>query len=304
LRLPVGLYLDLAVGVRPDGFDAWNEQAAITRALSVGAPPDLLNTAGQNWRLAGFNAAVLARQDYAAFRAMLRAAMRYGGAVRLDHAMGLKRLYLIPHGFAADDGVYVRMPFEALLAVLAEESLRYSSIVIGEDLGTVPEGLREQLAAWGLWRMRVMMFERARGGAFYGAETYPPDTLATFGTHDLATFAGWVRGHDLVLKRSLGLDPGESIEARRAGVTHLKNALGGRDDVFAAIEFLARAPSRIVAVMVEDLLGLLDQPNIPGTTDAHPNWRRRLPVAIEDFSRSIDVARLREALADRNLQVD
>lgn len=300
-RLPVGLYLDLAVGVRPDGFDAWHEQGAISRRLSVGAPPDLLNTAGQNWGLAGFNAAGLVRRDHAPLREMLRAAMRYAGAVRLDHAMGLKRLYLIPHGFAADRGVYVRMPFETLLAVVAEESRQHRTIVIGEDLGTVPEGFRETLAAWGIWRMRVMMFEREHDGAFRAADTYPPDTLATFGTHDLATFAGWVRGHDIALKHALGIDPGESIEARHAAVAQLRCALGGHDDVFAAIGFLASAPSRILAVMVEDLLGLVDQPNVPGTLGGHPNWRRRLPVAIEDFAAAIDIARLKRAVGVRGL---
>ncbi len=301
LRLPVGLYLDLAVGVRPDGFDAWHEQGAISRSLAVGAPPDLLNTAGQNWGLAGLNAAGLARRNYTPLRDMLRAAMRYAGAVRLDHAMGLKRLYLIPQGFAADEGVYVRMPFETLLAVVAEESRQSRSIVIGEDLGTVPDGFRERLAAWGIWRMRVMMFERGPDGAFCGAETYPPDTLATFGTHDLATFAGWSGGHDIALKWALGLDPGESIEARRAAVAQLTHALGGRDDVFAAIGYLASMPSRILAVMVEDLLGLVHQPNLPGTLDTHPNWRRRLPVAIEDFATAIDTDRLKRAVGARDL---
>lgn len=305
LGLPIGLYLDLAVGVRPDGFDAWHEQGAIARSLAVGAPPDLLNTAGQNWGLAGFNAAGLARRGYAPLRDMLRAAMRYAGAVRLDHAMGLKRLYLIPHGFAADEGVYVRMPFETLLAVVAGESRAWRSIVIGEDLGTVPDGFRERLAAWGIWRTRVMVFERGDNGAFCGVESYPPDTLVTFGTHDLATFAGWSRGHDIALKQALGLDPGESIAARQAAIGHFKTALAGHaivgDDVFAAIDFLARTPSRILAVMVEDLLGLPDQPNIPGTTDGHPNWRRRLPVAIEDFATAIDTTRLRQALGARSI---
>ena len=147
--MDVGLYLDVAVGVQSDGFDAWNEQVAISRHLSVGAPPDQLNSAGQNWGLAGFNAAGLELTGFAPFRDMLRASMRYAGAIRLDHVLGLNRLYLVPHGFAADNGVYVKMPLEALLAVTAQESVANRCVVIGEDLGTVPEGFRERLAAWG-----------------------------------------------------------------------------------------------------------------------------------------------------------
>ena len=149
--MKVGLYLDVAVGVQSDGFDAWNEQAAISRHLGVGAPPDPLNTAGQNWGLAGFNAAGLELQSFEPYREMLRASMRHAGAIRLDHVLGLKRLYLVPHGFSADDGVYVQMPFEALLAATAQESIAHRCVVIGEDLGTVPEGFREQMADWGIW---------------------------------------------------------------------------------------------------------------------------------------------------------
>ena len=123
LGMKVGLYLDVAVGVQADGFDAWNEQVAISRHLGVGAPPDPLNTAGQTWGLAGFNAAGLERESFAPYRDMLRASMRHAGAIRLDHVLGLKRLYLVPHGFSPRDGVYVQMPFEALLAVTAQESV-------------------------------------------------------------------------------------------------------------------------------------------------------------------------------------
>ncbi len=150
LGMKVGLYLDVAVGVQSDGFDAWNEQSAISRHLGVGAPPDPLNLAGQSWGLAGFNAAGLEIQSFEPYREMLRASMRYAGAIRLDHVLGLKRLYLVPHGFTADNGVYVQMPFEALLAATAQESVKHRCVVIGEDLGTVPDGFREQTADWGI----------------------------------------------------------------------------------------------------------------------------------------------------------
>src|SRR5258706_6437552 len=158
--MKVGLYLDVAVGVQSDGFDAWNEQAAISRHLAVGAPPDALNTAGQNWGLAGFNAAGLEIRSFEPYREMLRASMRHAGAIRLDHVLGLKRLYLVPHGFAADNGVYVRMPFEPLLAATAQESGAPRCVGIGEDLGTGPEGFREQMRDGGLCSYPVVWLER------------------------------------------------------------------------------------------------------------------------------------------------
>ena len=225
LGMKVGLYLDVAVGVQSDGFDAWNEQAAISRHLAVGAPPDPLNTAGQNWGLAGFNAAGLEIQSFEPYREMLRASMRHAGAIRLDHVLGLKRLYLVPHGFAADNGVYVQMPFEALLAATAQESIAHRCVVIGEDLGTVPEGFREQMADWGIWSYQVMMFERDDHGRFRGIDHYSPNALVTFNTHDLSTYAGWRSFSDLKLKRSLGIDPGESDDARWHALTMLTEVL-------------------------------------------------------------------------------
>src|SRR5947208_13246366 len=189
--MKVRLYLDVAVGVQADGFDAWNEQVAISRHLAVGAPPDSLNTSGQNWGLAGFNAAGLEIKSFEPYRDMLRASMRYAGAIRLDHVLGLKRLYLVPHGFAADNGVYVQMPFEALLAATALESVAHRCVVIGEDLGTVPEGFREQIAAWGIWSYQVMMFERAVQGKFRDVAHQAPNRSGTLHTHHLSTDAAW-----------------------------------------------------------------------------------------------------------------
>jgi 4-alpha-glucanotransferase len=303
LGMKVGLYLDVAVGVQSDGFDAWNEQAAISRHLGVGAPPDPLNTAGQNWGLAGFNAAGLEMQSFEPYREMLRASMRHAGAIRLDHVLGLKRLYLVPHGFAADNGVYVQMPFEALLAATAQESVAHRCVVIGEDLGTVPEGFREKMAEWGIWSYQVMMFERDDHGRFRGIDHYAPNALVTFNTHDLSTYAGWRSFSDLKLKRSLGIDPGESDDARWHALTMLSDVLRRHaidsHDLYAVAGFLARTKSRLLAISLEDLLGVIDQPNIPGTVNEHPNWRRRLPLAIEEIASTIDVAALRSATAER-----
>ncbi len=304
LGMKVGLYLDVAVGVQADGFDAWNEQVAISRHLGVGAPPDPLNTAGQTWGLAGFNAVGLERVSFAPYRDMLRASMRHAGAIRLDHVLGLKRLYLVPQGFSARDGVYVQMPFEALLAVTAQESVANRCVVIGEDLGTVPEGFRDQIADWGIWSYLVMMFERDDAGVFRGIDHYLTNALVTFNTHDLSTYAGWRSFGDLKLKRSLGIDPGESDDARWHALAMLDDVLRHsaieRNDLYSVANFLARTKSRLLAVSLEDLLGVVDQPNIPGTIDEHPNWRRRLPVAIEQMTSTVDVAALKTATHERS----
>jgi 4-alpha-glucanotransferase len=308
LGMKVGLYLDVAVGVQSDGFDAWNEQAAISRHLAVGAPPDPLNTRGQNWGLAGFNAAGLAMQSFAPFREMLRASMRHAGAIRLDHVLGLKRLYLVPHGFAADSGVYVEMPFEALLAVIAQESVAHDCVVIGEDLGTVPEGFREQMSDWGIWSYLVMLFERDDHGRFRGLDHYAPNALVTFNTHDLSTYAGWRAFADLKLKRSLGIDPGESDDARWHALSMLNEVLRhngiDRHDLYAVVSFLSKTRSRLLAVSLEDLLGVPNQPNIPGTVDEHPNWRQRLPLAIDEIVEAVDIAALRKATGERARDTD
>lgn len=303
LGMKVGLYLDVAVGVQAGGFDAWNEQAAISRYLSVGAPPDPLNTAGQNWGLAGFNAAGLKMKSFEPFREMLRASMRYAGAIRLDHVMGLKRLYLVPHGFAADNGAYVQMPFEALLAATAQESVAHRCVVIGEDLGTVPEGFREQTADWGIWSYQVMMFERDDVGAFRGVDYYSANALVTFNTHDLSTYAGWRAFSDLKLKRSLGIDPGESDDSRWHALSMLNDILHRHGieghDLYAVAGFLARTRSRLLTISLDDLLGVVDQANIPGTRDEHPNWRRRLPLPIDQIATAIDVSALKTAMHGR-----
>jgi 4-alpha-glucanotransferase len=303
LGMKVGLYLDVAVGVQCDGFDAWNEQTSISRHLAVGAPPDQLNTAGQNWGLAGFNAAGLEIQSFEPYREMLRASMRYAGAIRLDHVLGLKRLYLVPHGFAADNGVYVQMPFEALLAVTAQESVAHHCVVIGEDLGTVPKGFREEMADWGIWSYQVMMFERDDHGRFRDVDYYLPNALVTFNTHDLSTYAGWRSFSDLALKRSLGIDPGESDDARWHALTMLSDVLRHHaihnHDLYAVVGFLAQTKSRLLAISLEDLLGVIDQPNIPGTVNEHPNWRQRLPAGIDQIASAIDVHALKTATGQR-----
>jgi 4-alpha-glucanotransferase len=286
--MTVGLYLDIAVGVQSGGFDAWVFQDAIARNLAVGAPPDLLNVEGQDWGICGFTGSGLLATDFEPFREMLRASMRYAGAIRLDHILGLNRLYLVPAGFSPRDGAYIEMPLQALLAVIAQESEANACVIVGEDLGTVPDGFRETMADWGIFAYRVMLFERDHDGAFLPADRYAENALVTFNTHDLASFAGWKSSHDLATKRALGLDPGESDDARRHAHWALRERLTAhgisRDDFPGVVKFLSDTPSRMLAIALDDLLELKDQPNIPGTVNEHPNWRRRLPVKVEDIA--------------------
>jgi 4-alpha-glucanotransferase len=244
---------------------------------------------------------------------MLRASMRYAGAIRLDHVLGLKRLYFIPAGLPPDQGAYVRMPFEQLLEVTAEESAANRCIVVGEDLGTVPEGFREQVAQFGLWSYQVMLFERDRRGEFRPPEHYAERALVTFATHDLPTFAGWLTQHDLRMREAVNLPSGETSEERAQAVAALHEALrrhGFTELGFASVaRYLASSSTRMLAIALEDVLEVRDQPNVPGTTDEHPNWRRKLPLELErirDDPRLGEIARIaaehgRAARADASI---
>jgi 4-alpha-glucanotransferase len=302
LGLRIGLYMDMAVGVEPGGADAWAGQGALLRGLSIGAPPDPLNTAGQEWGITTYDPHRLAARDFAPFREMLRFGMRHAGAVRLDHILGLKRLYVVPRGASAVQGTYLRYPLESLLAVVAEESQRNHCVVIGEALGTVPEGFREQLAAWGIWTYVVMLFERERDSSFRSPDRYPVNALATFSTHDLATFAGWLSGHDLRIKRSIGFDPGERDEERASAIAALhetRRRHGFEGDGFTPVaRYLSATPSRLVVVSIEDALMIEDQVNVPGTIYEHPNWRQRLPLTIDELERDERLHQIAKVFAE------
>ena len=303
LGLSIGLYIDLAVGIDPHGADAWSDQDVVLADVSVGAPPDEFNPAGQDWGLTTFNPHALPADDFKAMRRLMRAAMRHAGAIRLDHALGLKRIFMIPRGLSGIEGAYVRFPFEPLLRVVAEESNRHRCIVVGEDLGTVPEGFREMLVRWGLWSCRVMLFERERDGPFRPLEAYPAEAVVTFNTHDLPSFCGWLTGHDLQVKRTIGVDPGETGEARIRAQHALRTLLSERvpnylpDDIAAVASFLAVTPARLAVIALDDVLGVVDQINIPGTIDQHPNWRRKLPVPLEDLETHNGLRRVAHAFA-------
>jgi len=310
LGMPIGLYTDLAVGVDCAGADAWMGQDVLLSNVAIGAPPDEFNPAGQDWGLVPFNPQALPQNDFAAMRDLLRAAMRHAGALRIDHVFGLQRLFMFPRGSSAAEGTYVRFPLESLLRVIAEESTRSHCIVVGEDLGTVPENFRETMSRWGLWGCRVMLFEREADGSFRAPEDYPAEALATFSTHDLPTFCGWLEGHDLRVKRAIGLDPGETDESRARAQAALRKALSehaaaySADDIAAVAAFLAAAPSRLVVVALDDVLGVRDQVNVPATVYEHPNWRRKLPLALEDFEKHDGWARVADAFTKAGRSFD
>lgn len=297
---PVGLYIDLAVGVDAGGADAWAEQDVFLKGLSIGAPPDALNLEGQDWGLTTYNPHCLIARDFAPFRQLLATTMKYAGAIRLDHVLGLNRIFVIPWGMKGEQGTYLRFPLDHLLAVIAQESQRHKCIVIGEDLGTVPDGFRQKLTDRGIWRYLVMLFEREHDGTFRPPDRYPVDALASFATHDIATFAGWSGAHDIRIKRTLNMDPGETQSERSAACIALKAALEqDRDDdgFVAVIRFLASTPAKLVAIAAEDVWEVLDQINIPGTVHEHPNWRRKLPVTIDQMHTDDRLHRVAAGLA-------
>jgi 4-alpha-glucanotransferase len=222
---------------------------------------------------------------------MLASAMRHAGAIRIDHVLGLNRLFLIPDGMPATAGTYVNFPMDALLAVIAEQSECYGCVVIGEDLGTVPEDFRGQLESWGLWTYRVVQFERDATGRFHPPQRYPERALVTFATHDLPTFAGWWSGHDLKVRQDIEIASGDTLAEREQARSALRDALSSdgswRDGGFSAVaRHLAATPSRIVCISLEDILGSKDQPNLPGTIDQYPNWQVRSPDLIENLAQN------------------
>lgn len=288
----IGLISDLAVGADGSGSQAWSRQAELLARMTVGAPPDILNRAGQGWGISAFSPEGLRQHGFRAFIEMLRANLRHAGGMRIDHVMGLKRLWLMPEGASPREGAYLNYPFEDLLRLLALEAHRHDALILGEDLGTVPEGFREELAARGILGMRVLLFEKNDQG-FKPPAAWPDNALATTTTHDLPTLTGWQRGLDIDWRSRLGeLDEAtrqSDHQARQHDRQALARALqqaGEPDDcsadaqafVDACVDFVGQTPAPLVLLPIEDALGLEEQANLPGTVAEHPNWRRRLPV--------------------------
>ncbi|HYR01549.1 MAG TPA: 4-alpha-glucanotransferase, partial [Casimicrobiaceae bacterium] len=298
--LALGLYRDLAVGAAPDGAETWAQPERYARGASIGAPPDPFASGGQNWNLPPPLPHAMGADGCAAFRALLAANMRHAGALRIDHVMGLSRLFWIPDGASAAAGAYVRYPFEQLLTAVASESARARCIVVGEDLGTVPAGLRDRLAEADVLSYRVLWFERDERG-FVDPARYPAKAAACVTTHDLPTIAGWWTGADIAERHALGLagadDEGDALRARRRDKESLANAIersgtsapidpDGPCDaaVVASIHgFAAATRAALVLFRADDLAGETVATNLPGTDRERPNWRLRLATGAADL---------------------
>ncbi|WP_051865552.1 4-alpha-glucanotransferase [Streptomyces griseus] len=323
--MPIGIVHDLAVGVHPWGSDAWAQQEHFAAGMSVGAPPDAFNARGQDWGLPPWRPDRLAESGYAPYRDLLRALFRYAGALRIDHVMGLFRLWWVPQGEAPTEGTYVRYDAEAMLAILVLEASRAGAVVIGEDLGTVEPGVREALRERGVLGTSVLWFERdwEGDGRPLDPGRWRADCLATATTHDLPPTAARLTGEHVELRDSLGLltRPVETERAEAAADTAewlallaelglLDGAAGGLDApseearIKAVHRFLRRTPARMLGIWLPDTVGDRRPQNLPGTWDQYPNWRLPIadtqgrPVPLEDLAASPRVRALVEVLRE------
>jgi 4-alpha-glucanotransferase len=306
IGMPIGLYLDLAVGCDGSGVDVWSNQNVYVGGASIGAPPDDMNPLGQNWGLTPMNPIALKQQGYQPLIKALRASMQYAGALRIDHILGLMRQYWVAPGLEANEGVYISFPFDDILRIIALESRRNNCVVIGEDLGNVPEGFSDKIQQSGLLSFKVMFFERWDSGLFKRPEHFPEKSVVTIATHDTATLTGWWQGVDLAWRQQLNLYPNED-----AGHADRNSRPGERANLISALEdlqvinignapqesppimntelstsvqhYLANSHSHIQLIPLEDALELPEQVNIPGTIDEHPNWLQKLPVTLEEM---------------------
>ncbi len=308
--LSLGFYRDLAVGTSHGGAEAWANQGVYAGGISVGAPPDAFSADGQTWGLPPPIPTAPGRAWLDVFAGLLAANMRHAGALRIDHAMGLSRLFWIPDGLPGAAGAYVHYPFEEMIGELALESQRARCLVIGEDLGTVAPGFRERLAQADVLSYRVVLFERDDALGFKPAATYPPMAVACVATHDLPTFAGWWRGAEIAERRALGsfttaeadhAEHDRAIERRKLAEAVGRPDLAGEPDaavdlVAAVHGFAATTPSMLVVAQADDLAGEMVAINLPGTGAERPNWRRRLGVDVDAL---FDTALARAALPVR-----
>ena len=321
LDMAVGLYQDLAVGVERGGAECWIHKHLYALDARIGCPPDDFNPRGQDWGLPPWIPERLEEAAYAPYIAMLRANMRIAGALRVDHVMGLLRLYWVPPGMKGDRGAYVRYPFRDLLGILVLESQRNQCLIVGEDLGTVPPEVRDAMHNFGLLSYRLFYFERNWDeGSFRPPWEYPAQALVAVSTHDLPTLKGFWAGSDLDLRTTLNLYPNEDVRnaqvsGRQQDRTRILNALererllpqgldaGGERHpemgpalIRAVHQYVARTPSQIALVQAEDLLGEKYQANLPGTTTQYPSWQRKLSVNLENWTTHPDISLLAEAV--------
>lgn len=318
-QMPIGLYLDLAVGCDGSGVDVWSNKDVYVPGASIGAPPDGMNPLGQNWGLTPINPVELQKQGYQPLVEALRSNMQYAGALRIDHILGLMRQYWVAPGMAANEGVYITFPFDDILRIIALESQYNQCVVIGEDLGNVPEGFSETIQNAGLLSFKVLFFERWQSGLFKRPENFPAQSIVTIATHDTATLTGWWQGRDLQWRQQLNLYPNEAAgEAdRNARAGERQNLIAALDDLhvinmdkapnqspaqmntelsIAVQKYLAASPSHLQLIPIEDALEIPEQVNIPGTIDEHPNWLQKLPVTLEEFLTVDSVQQIAQAM--------
>ncbi|HNP51591.1 MAG TPA: malto-oligosyltrehalose synthase [Nitrosomonas nitrosa] len=322
LGLDVGLYQDLAVSVDVGGAEAWSNQDIYALQARIGSPPDDFNLKGQDWGLPPWSPKQLREQAYAPFIATLRQNMRAAGALRIDHVMALRRLLWVPSGKSPADGAYVHYPFEDLLGILALESQRNLCLVIGEDLGTVPDDVREALHPLGVLSYRLFYFEKTVDGRFKSPNDFEPQALVAVTTHDLPTLAGYWLGLDLELRKHLDLFPNAGLREHQiieraenrarllialerenllpAGINAQPVTVPEMTTEFAIAihRYLARTPSQVMITQLEDILGQVEQINLPGTIDQYPNWRRKLPLDLELWGEDLRVIAFGNALRD------
>ncbi len=314
----IGLYRDLAVGETSHGAATWSDPTLYGDGARIGAPPDEFSPGGQDWGLPPPVPKALRERAYTPFRELLRANMRHSGALRIDHVMALLRLFWVPPGQSPRDGAYVAYPLADLLGILALESQRHRCLVIGEDLGTVPDELRTALTSAGVLSYRLLYFEKRwdTDGEFLPPTDYPAQALVAASTHDLPTLAGFWRGYDIDLREQLGLFPKSEQAAsqrseraaNRARLVRALHAAGLASGQLSADSawstelslavhvYLARSPAHLLMVQPEDVWGEYQQVNLPGTTDQHPNWRRKLPLELEHWHGDERLRRLAAAL--------
>jgi len=318
-NMPIGLYLDLAVGCDGSGVDVWSDKDVYVAGAAVGAPPDAMNVLGQDWGLTPINPVELQNQGYMPLIKALRSNMQYAGALRIDHILGLMRQYWVAPGMKADQGVYISFPFEDILRIIALESRRNNCVVIGEDLGTVPDGFSEKMAAAGLLSYKVLFFEKWESGFFKRPELYPSQSMVTVSTHDLPTLSSWWTGRDLEWRQQLKLYPNEEmgqaertsrVDERQLLIAALNDlntidmnkapsdapAIMNRELSIATQKFLATANSHIQLIPLEDALEVNEQVNIPGTIDEHPNWLQKLPLSLAQWEESNAINELVSAM--------
>lgn len=323
--MEIGIYRDLAVGVSEGSAEIWGNKALYCTDVSVGAPPDILGPLGQKWGLPPMEPTQLQKQAYQPIIDLFASNMKASGALRIDHVMALLRLWWVHKDDNAREGAYVNYPVDDLLAILALESVRNQSMVIGEDLGTVPDSIREKLQANGMYSYRLFFFEQADDGGFYSPAHYPTQSMAALTTHDMPTLIGFWHCDDLALGKEVGLYPDEQIlsnlyDIRHENKQHILNTLHGHHSLsdnisrdvnyvgmtpelnFAMQTHMAAGSSALLSLQLEDWL-LMDKPvNIPGTFEEYPNWRRKLSHSINDIFKRTELHNLAKQLTEKRKQ--